>query len=162
MPFSLNAKSPPRYPTTINFTCATKKVYQTIPNKSVIQEKVKEFRNDIILWGNIAVQVELGTEGPKVFFVPIICGAVCNCDWLIVDSTGSTSLGFINGCVIEVEVSESKWPRLLAYGHMGAGDGVLTVYECQNNQYSSTCKITLVGASSAPWQKCKDNPSCCP
>jgi hypothetical protein len=128
----------------------------------VAREFNKHKQEGVKAWGNIAVSVMLTKGADPVLFVPLSCGATCNCQWLIVDSSGKRSYGVVNACVIEVEVSPRKWPRLLCYGHMGAEDGILSVYTFTNGHYAKEYSVTLVGAAASPWQDCADNEKCCP
>ena len=93
-----------------------------------------------------AFPFDLNQDGRSEYFVPLVCGAVGNCDWGVFALSPTRFLGKVNGQYIFVHRRRLRWPAILTYGHLSAMEGALETYVYTRGRYRMSGQGLPIGA----------------
>jgi len=93
-----------------------------------------------------AFPFDLNHDGKPEYFVPLVCGAVGNCDWGVFALSPTRFLGKVNGQYVFVHRRPRKWPAIVTYGHLSAMEGALGTYVFARGRYRMSGKDVPIGS----------------
>jgi hypothetical protein len=119
-----------------DWNCASPSAYPKAKLERLVRDSVRR--------GNIAVEAEadrafvfdLNGDRKPEYFVPLVCGAVGNCDWGVYTLNPARFLGIVNGQYIYVHRRAGRWPDVITYGHFTAAEGDMGTYRFRKRQYA--------------------------
>ncbi len=153
---------PARMLSTFTFDCASPEIFKASHLEAAARQALESLgdsgsRN----WADRAVLVDLNGDGTPEVFVPLSCGATCNCTWAIFQQAQPQSLGQIGACVLSIQRTTAPWATVLSYSQMSAEDGYLQPYLLDKGSYRGT-KLTEVTWSEASSKLgCQSSEHCC-
>ncbi len=112
-------------------------------------------------WADRAVAVDLNGDGSPELFVPLSCGATCNCTWAVLQEASPRLLGLVGGCVFHVQRATAPWAAVLAYSAMSAGDGFLQTYSWEKGSYRGAALTEVTWSEAGPKVDCEHSDHCC-
>jgi hypothetical protein len=92
-----------------------------------------------------AFAFDLNGDRKPEYFVPLVCGAVGNCNWGVFALNPSKLLGVINGQYVFVHTRSGRWPDVITYRHMTAAEGTLGTYAFRRGRYGWLGDVHHVG-----------------
>lgn len=95
--------------------------------------------------GDRAFAFDLNGDRRPEYFVPLVCGAVGNCDWGVFALNPVKLLGIINGQFVFVHARAGRWPDVITYGHMNAAEGALGTYGFRRGRYTDLGDSYAIG-----------------
>jgi hypothetical protein len=113
------------------------------------------------IWADRATLTDLNGDGSPEFFVPLSCGATCNCTWAIFQQAPPKLLGLVGGCVFHIQRTATPWATVLAYSHMSAGDGFLQPYSYEKGSYRGAVLTEVTWSEASPKLECENTEHCC-
>jgi hypothetical protein len=112
-------------------------------------------------WADRAVAVDLNGDGSPELFVPLSCGATCNCTWGIFQQTPPQQLGIIGACVLHIQRISKPWATVLAYSAMSEGDGFLQSYSWEKGSYRGGPLTEVKWPEASSKLDCENSEHCC-
>ena len=153
---------PARMLSTFTFDCASPEILKAAHLEAAAHQALESLgdsgsRN----WADRAVLVDLNSDGTPEVFVPLSCGATCNCTWAILQQAQPQLLGQVGACVLSIQRTTAPWATVLSYSQMSAEDGYLQPYSLDKGSYRGT-KLTEVTWSEASSKLgCQSSEHCC-
>jgi hypothetical protein len=112
-------------------------------------------------WADRAVSADLNGDGSPELFVPLSCGATCNCTWGIFRQTPPQQLGIIGACVLHIQRISKPWATILAYSAMSEGDGFLQSYSWDKGAYRGGPLTEVKWPEASSKLDCENSGHCC-
>jgi hypothetical protein len=112
-------------------------------------------------WADRAVLVDLNGDGSPELFVPLSCGATCNCTWGIFQQAPVQLLGKVGACIVHIQRISKPWATLLAYSSMSAGDGFLQSYSLDKGSYRGGALTEVAWSEASSQLECEHAEHCC-
>jgi hypothetical protein len=152
-PHGLNSEEPPckivlAYECTVNPLYGNAEIEAFVKN-TIIKRRKQDLPNydKLESEGNLHFGtdriyiVDLNKDNSPEYIVPFDCGGTGNCSFLIFADHPARILGEINAEYIIFEPQANKWPDIMEYGHMSAGEGVIYGYTFKDGQYQEDPKV---------------------
>jgi hypothetical protein len=112
---------------------------ESFPNQelsTIVHQAIPpEDHDDPLTSGDSAFTIKLQKHGATIYFVPTVCGAAGNCDWLLYTINPVKYLSKINAQTIYTYQSSQGMPMIIAYGHVSAFEGGLSTYVAKKGKY---------------------------
>jgi len=144
------------------FECASKDALRDESVLHLVHEALNQARQEGVHdWGDRAVTADLNGKDPSELFVPLSCGATCNCDWGVYGVAPARALGTVSACVLRVKPSRSALSTLLAFQHSSAMDGELVTYTFDGSAYQVASSRHVSTKQAIKELGCSGGETCC-
>lgn len=118
------------------FDCATTESFPNQELSKIVHEAIPpDRRGDTDAGGDSAFTIKLQKHGATIYFVPTVCGASGNCNWLLYTINPVKYLGKVNAQTIYTYESAQGMPMIITYGHVSAFEGGLSTYVAKRGKY---------------------------
>jgi hypothetical protein len=101
----------------------------------VVRTASKQAGYGVARWGDRTVAYDLNGDGQREYFIPLVCGAVGNCEWGVFALNPSRLLGIVNGENIYIRQRVKQWSALTVYIHDSCCDGHLETHIFRKGKY---------------------------
>jgi hypothetical protein len=105
--------------------------------KRVVHEAVRKAGDGVKMWGDRSFAYDLDGDHQPEYFIPLVCGAVGNCNWGVFALNPPRLLVIVNGENIYIRRRVKQWSALTVYIHNSCCDGVLDTYVFRKGKYVS-------------------------
>ncbi len=151
-----------RAKTVFTFGCADEATFQAANLETPAKNALRNLGvHGVRDWADRAVSAAPDTTGTQQWFVPLTCGATCNCTWAVFRGTPPTQVGVVEGCVLQIQSAPPGSATVLAYYHRSAGDGVIATYALRDGAYHEISESALDWATAAERLDCESAETCC-
>jgi len=150
----------------LHFRCKVRPIYGTKDLESLVKKTIREKRvedqfnsatvsdeiRDIVMPSTIYI-VDLNNDSSPEYIVPVDCGAVGNCHYVIFADHPARVIGELWAEYIIFTPQSGQWPDIITYCHETARDGAVARYVSDNGFYkveSDRCVREPLGQEGKP------------
>ena len=119
-----------------DWNCASPSAYPKAKLERVVRASAKREKIEVEAEADRAFVFDLNGDRKPEYFVPLVCGAVGNCDWGVFALNPTRFLGIVNGQYIYVHRRAGRWPDVITYGHFTAAEGDVGTYRFRKGRYA--------------------------
>ena len=141
----------------LSYECRTKAIYGNVEIekfvKATLENERKKEGGDIsrlskeallLQWPDTIYIVDINKDGIPEYIVPVSCGAVGNCRYLLFADHPARVIADFPAQYIIFQPGEGKWPQITTYCHDSAMSGAATIYEYTEAAYNEIASELLV------------------
>ncbi|HNQ77314.1 MAG TPA: hypothetical protein PK747_07360 [Acidobacteriota bacterium] len=138
----------------LEYQCSVAPMYgnaemETFARNAIIQRRKRELPNydklekegNLYFGSDRIYIVDLNKDNSPEYIVPFICGGTGNCNFIVFADHPPRILGEIGAEYIIFTPATDKWPDIMIYGHMTAGEGVIYGYTFKDGRYQEDPKV---------------------
>lgn len=119
-----------------DWNCASPSAYPKAELGRIVRSSARLENIEAGAEADRAFAFDLNGDRKPEYFVPLVCGAVGNCDWGVFGLNPARFMGVVNGQYIYVHRRAGRWPDIITYGHFSAAEGSLGTYSFRRGRYA--------------------------
>jgi len=152
---------PARTMSTFTFDCASPDMLKATHLEAAARQALDSLgdsgtRN----WADRAVLADLNDDGSPEVFVPLSCGATCNCTWAVFQQAPPRLIGQMGACVLHIQPGK-PWATVLTYSQMSDEDGFLQPYSFEKDSYRGSALSEVAWSAASSKLECAKAERCC-